>query len=195
MGRRPPIVTISAGGLIAAGLWLALSGLGVPLLTLSQLWPIIPAVGGAALLVQNRHQARQSAGLILGGTMALLSGLFLMLFSFRVGNLTWADMAGWWPTFLLIGGLSFLAVYLAEGMREPSLLTLTHILGGFGLLALPFTLGIIRGAVFNQVARLWPLVLILIGLAVVLRLRSRRRGLHLSDGSPGSSIRSLAGED
>lgn len=195
MGRRQPIVTISAGGLIAAGLWLVLSGLGVPLLTLSQLWPIILVVGGAALLVQNGQQARQSIGLVLSGTMALLNGLFLMLFSFRVGNLTWADMAGWWPTFLLMAGLSFLAVYLTDGMRDPSLLTLTHVLGGSGLLVLPFTLGIIQGAVFNQAARLWPLALILIGLAVALRLRSRRRGLHLSDGSPGSSIRSLAGED
>ncbi len=195
MARRQPGIVIGAAGLVAGGTWLALSGLGLRLLTLDRLWPVIPVVGGLALLAQNAQQSRGSQGLMLGGVSALLGGLFLLLFSFRVGNLAWADLAGYWPVFPLIVGFAFLLVYLSEGMQEPGLLVLAHLFGGFGLLALPFTLGIIRGAVFSQVLRLWPLLLILVTLAVILRLRARRGGSGERGEMPPAHVESLGGEE
>lgn len=192
--RQPGIVT---GGLvlIGGGAWLALSGLGVPLLTLDRLWPLIPAAGGLALLAQNARQPRSSQGLMLAGVTALLGGLFLLLFSSGVGNLTWAALPGYWPVLLLIASFAFLLIYLSGGMQEAGLLVIVHLFGGLGILALPFTLGVIRGAVFSQALRLWPLLLILATLAVFLRLRSRRGSPSGHDEAPAPHTQSLGGEN
>jgi hypothetical protein len=46
------------------------------------------------------------------------------------------------------------------------LLPPAYIFGGVGLLALPFTLGVMRGEVARQVLQFWPLLVLLVGLAV-----------------------------
>jgi hypothetical protein len=147
--------------------------LGAPLLGPERLWPLIPVFLGLALLAQVVFQGQRQEGLIFIGVTALLAGLFLILFTFRIGGLSWRSMSAWWPVFPLIVGIAFLTLYLAGDMHEQSLLIPAYIAGGFGLLALPFTLGVIGGGIASQVVRLWPLLVILIILAVILRFRSR----------------------
>ena len=171
--RYQPGAIIASLGFLLAGGWLIAIELGAPLLGLERLWPLIPAILGLALLVQAISGAYRQDGLVFGGVIALLTGLFLCLFTFQIGGLSWQRMAEWWPVFALILGIGFMAVYLAGDMQEQSLLIPAYTIGGAGLFVLPFTLRVIGGGIFSQVVRLWPLLVALIILAFILRLRSR----------------------
>lgn len=173
--RRQPGAVIGGLGLVLTGGWLIATGLGAPLIGFDRLWPALLVILGLALLVQQGARGYRGNGLVLIGVAALLTGAFLCVFTLQVGGLDWPDMAGYWPIFFVIAGTAFTLAYVAGGMREQPLLVPIYALGGFGLLALPITLGIIRGAVFNQALRLSPLLLFLIGLGIFLRLRSQRR--------------------
>ena len=89
----------------------------------------------------------------------LTSAFFLAI---TLGALAWGDLGRLWPVFVLIGGVAFLAQWLARpserGLLLPALLGLT--VGG---VALVFTLGLLNPAVTEQAARLWPLGLIVLG--------------------------------
>ena len=174
MRQRQPGAIVGALGLILFGSWMLAVTFGVPLVGFSQIWPVIPILFGLASLAQCLSGPRKQSGLIFLGVLALLTGIFLSLFTFQIGRLTWPDMANYWPIFPLIVGIAFMALYLTDGMRQEALLVPTFITGGAGVLALPFTLGVIRGAVFNQAVRLWPLLLLLVGLAILIKPRSRR---------------------
>jgi hypothetical protein len=176
MKSRQPGALIGGLGLLIIGGIIATSAAGVPIGGLDRLWPGIVFALGLALLAQFGARSRPANGLLLIGVVLALSSTFLCAFTLQIGNLTWADMIGYWPVFLVIIGMGFLVVYLAEDMREQALLIPSMAIGGLGVAFLPFTLGVIHGAVFTQVVRLSPLLLILIVLAVILRLRSRGRG-------------------
>ena len=176
MKRRPGNV-MTALFLIVVGAWfLATDVFNAPLMGFVELWPAFPLFFGLALLVQYLVGERQNSGLVFLGVAAALPGAFLFLFTLRIGGLTWADMGRYWPAFPLIGGLAFLALYLAGGMQDQGVLVPAFISGGVGLIALPITLGVVGGRMFSQAIRLWPLLLILIGLALFLRFPRRRDG-------------------
>ncbi|GEM_PF-422329 len=189
MQRIQPGSFISGLGLLLVGGWLLIvdlaAGSGVrnqpQLVGLDRLWPVIPIVAGLALLTQYGLEERKRNGLVFVGFMALSTGIFLCAFTFRIGRLSWADMGKYWPVFLIIGGAAFLILFIADGMRDMSLMRPVYLIGGGGLFALPLTMGIIRSSVIDQVARLWPLLLVPIALALFVRLRVRGRGHNASD--------------
>lgn len=170
MGRQPGSIIMGIG-LIAIGVWIVTIRLGVRLAGIRYMWPALIAMLSLAFLVQYIFQKRKQGGLVFLGIAGLSISVFLNLFTLRIGGLTWADMARYWPIIPLCLGLAFLILYLAEGMRQQSLLIPTYIAGGIGLVALPITLRVIRGAVFNQVIQFWPILVILIALAIVIRPR------------------------
>lgn len=170
MGRQPGSIIIGIG-LIAIGAWIVTIQLGVRLARFRYMWPALVALLSLAFLAQYIFQKRKQGGLVFLGIAGLLIGIFLNLFTLRVGGLTWADMALYWPIIPLCLGLAFLILYLAEGMRQQSLLIPTYIIGGVGLFALPITLKIVQGPVFNQVIQFWPIPVILLALAIVIRPR------------------------
>lgn len=170
MGRQPGSIIIGIG-LIAIGVWTVTIQLGVRLAGIRYMWPALIAMLSLAFLVQYIFQKRKQGGLVFLGIAGLSISIFLNLFTLRVGGLTWADMSRYWPVIPLLLGLAFLILYLAEGMRQQALLIPTYIAGGIGLFALPITLKIVQGPVFNQVIQLWPILVILIVLAIVIRPR------------------------
>jgi hypothetical protein len=157
--------------LIAFGLWLIAGEVGARLPGLEQSWPVIPVGLGLAMLAQYVGGGRREIGLMFVGLWLLLTGAFLFLFTFHVAGITWADIDKYWPGFPLIVAAAFLALYMVGGMRARSLLVPTFLAGGAGILALPFTLGVIRGELINQVAQLWPLLILLLGAALIFRPR------------------------
>lgn len=173
MRRHQPGAIAGGLSLLLMGGWLLATSTGVPLLGFNRIWPVIPVLFGLVLLVQYVLESREQGGLVFLGVAALLSGVFLFVFTLQIGRLTWGDMSRYWPVFLIIAGAAFMTLYLAEGMREQALLIPTYIIGGIGLFTLPFTLGVFRGAIFSQMLRLWPLPLILIALAIFFRPRSQ----------------------
>jgi hypothetical protein len=150
--------------LILLGAWLLARNLGVQLPGLDVLWPAFPLVFGLAFLAQYFLRGRRDEGLVFVGTAGTLVGLFF--FAFTLGRLSWGDMDRYWPAFVLIGGAAFLAQWLVNpaqrGLLVPAGLALA-----VGLVALAFTLRLASQALAEQVARLWPLALILVGLGLL----------------------------
>lgn len=162
--------------LIAADLKLFGASQAVQMLDLERLWPILLIFAGLALLAQYALEARKRGGLIFLGLLLMLSGSFFCMFTFQIGRLQWTNMAAYWPIFPLILGAGFLVLFLAEGLRDQSVLRAALLIGGIGLFALPITMGVIGGPVFDQAVRLWPLLIVLIILAIILQFRARGQG-------------------
>jgi hypothetical protein len=150
--------------LIALGAWLLAGTLGVRLPSFETLWPVALIVFGLAFLVQFFAGGRRSEGLVFTGVAtALLGGFFLAI---TVGLLAWNDAARLWPVYILIGGLAFLAQWLARpgerGLLVPAVLALA--VGGA---TLALILNLVQADIASQIIRFWPLVLIVLGLGLL----------------------------
>lgn len=165
---------IGGAGLLLAGVWLIARGLGVPLLNTAQTWPLVLVWLGLIALAWHTSHADSGRGMLLFGMLLMLGGLFLAVFSLQIGGLMWTEAGRWWPILPLIIGAAFMVVYISGGMNEPPLLVLVYLFGGVGLVALPFTLGAVSGAVTGWLVRLWPLLIVVPILAIVLWLRMNR---------------------
>jgi hypothetical protein len=148
--------------LIAAGAWLMAGTLGVRLPDLLTLWPAALIVFGLTCLLQFFAAGRRGEGLVFTGVAAALLGVFLL--AFTLGPLAWSQLFRWWPVFVVIAGLAFLAQWLTR-LAERALLITALLALAVGLTALALTLGLVRSDLSEQVARWWPLLLILFGLA------------------------------
>lgn len=150
--------------LIALGAWLLAGTLGVRLPSVATLWPVVLIVAGLAFLAQFFAGGRRSEGLVFTGVAAALLGVFFL--AITLGRLTWNDAGRLWPIYVLIGGLAFLAQWLARpgerGLLVPAVLALA--VGGA---TLALALGLVRADVADQIIRLWPLVLIVLGLGLL----------------------------
>jgi hypothetical protein len=125
---------------------------------------VVLIVAGLAFLAQFFAGGRRSEGLVFTGVAAALLGVFFL--AITLGRLTWNDAGRLWPIYVLIGGLAFLAQWLARpgerGLLVPAVLALA--VGGA---TLALALGLVRADVADQIIRLWPLVLIVLGLGLL----------------------------
>jgi hypothetical protein len=165
--------------LIGLGAWFLLRKLGVPLPPLANLWPIFPFLGGVGFLGAFVTGKSRDPGVVWPGTAGALLGLFF--FCITLGPLEWEDMGTWWPVFPLIGGLAFAATWAAGKFRERGLLVPAAIAIGTGLVGFVFTLGWLRRWLDPVLEFSWPLLLIVIGLALVLRSLLRARKVSKED--------------
>ena len=145
--------------IIAGGYLLALNfGMQVP--DIGSLWPVFPTMLGIFLLFEALTDNRDA---IFPATLFILTGIFC--FMFTLGYLPWQDMSTLWPVLLLIMGLSFLLLFFVRW--EWGLLVPTAIFSGTGLIFLGINLGYLNETVFSYLWRLWPLVLILLGVSLI----------------------------
>jgi hypothetical protein len=145
-------------------LWtgLGLIGLGVALILAQfigwdRVWPLFPLLGGLAFLVGYVASGFHESGFVFVGVLATLLGLFF--FGFSLGFWEWANMRRLWPVFPLIGGIAFVALFVAERARDGGTLGVgcaAVIVGVAGL-------GVTYGYVGASIWRLWPLLLIVAG--------------------------------
>jgi hypothetical protein len=170
MGRQPGSL-IAGLGLIVIGGWIIAIRFGIRLAGIRYMWPAIIAILGLACFVQYIFEKRKHGGLIFFGMSGLLIGGFLNLFTLRVGGLTWSDMTRFWPVIPLCLGVALLTLYLVEGMRQQSLLAPIYVFGGIGLFALPLTLRMVQGPVFDQIVKFWWVLIILGLLAIIVQPR------------------------
>jgi hypothetical protein len=152
----------------AAWAGLALIGLGIAFLLAQwigwdRVWPIFPLFGGLAALVSYVAGGLRDEGLVFVGTAATLVGLFF--FGFTLGIWQWDQMAELWPVFVLIGGISFIALFFAQRRRrDPGTLGVGCAAIVVGIAGLAITFGFLSG----DLVRYWPLLIIMIGIFALL---------------------------
>jgi len=172
--RRGPI--IPALILILLGLWFLAGNLGVRLPGMDAMWPIFP-LGGGLLFLGGYLLGRRDPGLIFVGLAATLIGAFFFLFTLRAplpiagmrDGVQWSDMGKLWPAFVVIGGVSFIALFLAEARHDWAVFSLGAVAVIFGCAAFLFTLGWLAGGVGRLLIKFWPLLLVIAGLAALLQ--------------------------
>jgi hypothetical protein len=150
--------------LLLLGAWLLARNLNWPVPGLDQLWPGLIVLFGLGFLGQYLAGGRREEGLVFTGLAATLVGAFFL--AITLGYLQWGDLGRLWPVFVLIGGVAFLGQWLARpaerGLLLPALMALA--IGG---VALVFTLGLLNPALTAEAARLWPVLLIVLGLGLL----------------------------
>lgn len=164
-GRKedPGVLVPGCGGFLVGVFFLAITLGPLEWEDLSDLWPVFPVIGGLAFLAVFALGRNRDAGLLVPGCGGLLVGLFFFLFT--IGPLDWDDMSRMWPGFPLIGGLVFLAVWAVK-RREPGPLIPAGLGLGVGVVGFFFTLG---GLGLRWLLYGWPVLVILVGLAIVLQ--------------------------
>ena len=171
--------------LILVGVWFLASNLGVKLNlpSMDTMWPIFPLVVGL-LFLSGYALNRRDPGMLFIGLAATLIGAFFFLFTLRLplpitglqDGVRWDDMERLWPAFVVIGGLSFIALFLAERSRSWAVFSLGALGVIVGCVAFLFTLRVLSGDIGQRLVQLWPLLLVVVGLAALLQgLLSRPR--------------------
>jgi hypothetical protein len=158
-------------GLIVAGVLFAIATFA----DWDRVWPLFPLAAGVAFWVGYFVSGARDGGLAFVGTAALLIGLFF--FGFTLGYWDWEEMAQLWPVFVLIGGVSFLALFIAERRgagRDLGVLGLALAALIAGVAGLLYT----SGQLNEDIWKYWPVLIILIGvLALIGAARPRPRKL------------------
>ncbi len=124
-----------------------------------EFWPLFMIAGGLAFLSAYLAD-RRNYGFLMPATILTVYGTLFLLRSLT----DWDYMEEWWPTFVLGPGLGLLAMYFG-GKRESGLLVPAAIL--LGLASIFF---IVFGPL-QAYERYWPVLLILAGVALLLRRR------------------------
>lgn len=159
--------------LILVGVYLLLGELGIGIPDWEVVWPVLPFAGGLAFLGTYIFGQRRDPGQVFLGTAATLVGV--VFFFVTLGPLEYSDLETWWPVFVLIGGIAFLAQWLAAGLHDWGALFLglvALVVGAAGLAITPNLLGPQTAALLPK---LWPALLVLVGLVVLLRALVGRR--------------------
>jgi hypothetical protein len=153
--------------LILLGLWFLADNLGLPLPGFGQLWPVLIILAGLGFWAGYLFGSPRDPGLTFVGMGALLVGLYFLPFTLHI--VEWGDMAILWPGFVLIGGLSFLVLAVAEGFKDWGTLAVGFSALAVGVIAFVFTLGLLPAELGLTVTNFWPLILVFIGLIILVQ--------------------------
>jgi hypothetical protein len=164
---------VLAGFLILLGAYLLLGELGISIPGWDVIWPVFPLAGGLTLLGDYILSQRRDPAKVFFGTTATLVGA--VFFFITLGPLEYQDLGTWWPVFVLIGSIAFLAQWAAARFRDWSALFLgvvALVIGGAGLM---ITLELLGPETRQILPSLWPALLIIAGLMALLRGLLRKR--------------------
>jgi len=159
--------------LILVGVYLLLPRLGVGIPGWDAIWPVFPLAAGLVFLGRYVFGQQHDPGQVFIGTAAALVGL--AFFFVTLGPLEYGDLRTWWPVFVLIGSVAFLAQWAASGFRDWGALFLALVALGVGGAGLAVTLQLLGPGTAELLPTLWPAALILVGLMILLRAVFGRR--------------------
>lgn len=134
------------------------------MLSWNNVWPLILVGVGVTLFISGL--GRTDKGAVFPGTVLILVGVFFFLWS-RFHFPDYMDMDELWPVFPLIVGLAFCVLFLVNprdwGTLVPGAILILISLAFF------FTnVGLFPASSWVYIGRLWPLVLIVIGIGLLL---------------------------
>jgi hypothetical protein len=160
--RFPNKYVVIGVTLLVGGLLLLLWTVG-ELQQVANLWPLALFIGGLVLLYFRVFREGPDSYLFLGIGL-LLSGLLLLIAKVVVP----LELTAIWPFFMTISGVSLL-VY---GLRKSGYTRLSLAVPGVATLLLsfvflPFSLGIVKRPFAEVVSEWWPLILVVLGIALL----------------------------
>lgn len=169
--------------LIVLGLWFLARNLNFSLPYVGTLWPAILIIVGIAALVSYITGRERDPGQVFVGFFTTLLGLFFFLFTLHVAvplpglqeGVRWEDMGRLWPAFVLIGGVAIIAHFIVNPRRAWGDFVFGALAVIAGFVAFPFTLGMLPPDWGRAVLKLWPVILIVMGMALLLQAALRRR--------------------
>jgi hypothetical protein len=167
----PHAFLLFGAGVFVAGAILLLWTLGV-LTPLDRLWPLPVLVAGMIFLYLAYVRGR-SDRYIIPGMIMTLGGLFFLLL---LTVLEEKSLARYWPAFVLITGLSLIPYgYRRRAASRTAIIIPALFISALSLVFFPFSLGK-TGITFREfVVAWWPLVLIVLGLALIVSYFSGRK--------------------
>lgn len=130
-------------------------------LDLRRSWPLLLIISALPMLVQSlTRPTRGSSGLIFGGTLFFLLGVYFLVFSLNIWGVTWDSFGIYWPFLLLIPGVSLTFVHALDSVRYNDLTHIVNILLLAGILGMIFTYRIHRGRAALAFLNHWPLLIL-----------------------------------
>lgn len=153
--------------LILLGAYLVLKELGTPIPGWEALWPVFPLAGGLASLGNYVFGKQRDPDQVFFGVAAALVGL--AFFFITLGPLEYEDLRTWWPVFVLIGSVAFMAQWIAARFRDWGALFMAFVTFVVGGASLAITLQLLGPEPRALLPRLWPVLLILGGAMLFLR--------------------------
>jgi hypothetical protein len=163
--RRPPV--IFGALLVLLGLYFLTRQLPARDLVDTQLIPWLVIAFGVIVWLVYIFVPPRSPDDVFWGAAALLSGAFLLL-RYQI----FPELEGWgvfWPMIPLIAGLATLVQWLFHPRRSWFSLPWGLTLGAVGLLGMAFTTRQLGAVEVVSYARYWPLLIVIAGLALLLR--------------------------
>ena len=162
--RTRPI--IPAIILILVGVWFLLQNLNVPGVRLEAFWPIFLVIGGIALIIRYFTNPTADPDDLGGAIFMTLLGVFFLGWY----NLNWFGQE-WevaWPIFPFLLGVSSGINWLLHWRRWGQLLW-AFIGLAVAAVGFAYTTGAIEGDLPQQLARLWPIFIILAALGFLIQ--------------------------
>jgi len=159
--------------LILLGAYFLLQEMGIAIYDWDVIWPVLPIAVGLASLGSYAFSERRDPGQVFVGIAATLVGL--AFFFITLGPLEYEDLGTWWPIFVLIGSVAFLAQWIAARFRDWGALFLSLVALVVGGAGLAITLQLLGPETRELLPKLWPVILILGGLMALLRGLFNRR--------------------
>jgi hypothetical protein len=152
------------GGLVLLflGIWFLADSVFRGLPGLDVLWPVFPILAGVAALVAFLGGGMRGSDRVFPAVAAIGIGFFFLPFTF--GLVAWDRLSVLWPVFPAIAGVAFFWSWAASFGRRIDHLRAAIVGLAVGVVGLLFTLTPLAG----MLAAGWPIVLILVGAALVL---------------------------
>jgi hypothetical protein len=175
MRREKPLypnklLVLGAAILIAGGI-LLLWNLGY-LPQLGHLWPLPFMIVGMFMLYRAYLRGGSTRYIIPGMIFSLGGLFFLLVYTVLQGK----SMEKVWPFFMLITGLSLIPYgYKKRGAARTTVIIPAIFIAVLSLMFLPFSLGTAGVSFLDFVRHWWPLILIVLGLALIVSFFSSRK--------------------
>jgi hypothetical protein len=153
-------------GLVILGVLFLFENFGYIEFDFQNVWPVFVILGGAGFWI-GYLQDRKNYGLLMPGTILIIYGLMF----FYCAMEGWYFMSIIWPGFLIGPGIGFFMMYIL-GEREKGMLVPASILTGLGLLFMISKSGYLR---------YWPVILIVLGIALIIRYQVKPKSQEKKD--------------
>lgn len=135
------------------------------------LWPL-PVMAVGLFLLYLAYLRFRSSGYIIPGMILTLGGMFFLLLNTVLHA---ASLERIWPVFMLITGISLLPyAFRRKGAARTAIIVPAVFISALSLVFLPFSLGT-AGGFADFVGKWWPLIPLLLGVALVLSFFSSRK--------------------